>query len=30
MMILKLTWVKMFVPETKGNSLEEVASRFVS
>ncbi len=30
MIILKLTLVKLFVPETKGTSLEEVESRFVS
>ena len=27
MMILQLVWVKLFVPETKGTSLEEVEVR---
>jgi|GEM_PF-2060479 len=30
MMILKLTRVKLFVPETKGDSLEDWETRFVS
>lgn len=30
MMILQLTWVKLFVPETKGTSLEKVESQVVT
>lgn len=30
MMILQLTWVKLFVPETKGTSLEEVEAQVVT
>ena len=30
MMVLQLTWVKLFVPETKGTSLEEVEAQVVT
>ena len=30
MMVLQLTWVKLFVPETKGTSLEEVEAHVVA